>query len=272
MLGNIGNPMLESLLVTPKPDEIFVIELSSYMLEDIEYSPNIAVLLNLFPEHMNYHGGVENYYQAKNNIFKFQKPGDIALRYPFSAKIPVPKNKIPLLGKHNLENIRAAIEVAKLFKVSDAVIRNAILDFKSLPHRLECVGEFQGIQFYDDAISTTPESTIAALEALPQTDTVFLGGQDRGYDFTELRKILKKSAIRNIVLFPDSGRKILPSKEGFTVLETRDMKKAVQFAFKNTQKGKICLLSTASPSYSVWKNFEEKGDLFKSFVKKYGKR
>ena len=73
LLGNIGNPMLGALLDSPKPNEIFIIELSSYMLEDIEYSPNVAVLLNLFPEHMNYHGGVNNYYQAKNNIFKFQK-------------------------------------------------------------------------------------------------------------------------------------------------------------------------------------------------------
>src|SRR5262249_49881835 len=82
LVGNIGNPMLETLLKKVGRDEILVIELSSYMLEDIEYSPNIALLLNLFPEHMDYHGGVKNYYEAKKNIFKFQKPGDFALRPP----------------------------------------------------------------------------------------------------------------------------------------------------------------------------------------------
>ncbi len=87
LIGNIGNPMLEVLFKKPDPKEIFVIELSSYMLEDIEYSPNIAVLLNLFPEHMDYHGGTENYYAAKKNIFKFQGTSDIAVYPPFKEKI-----------------------------------------------------------------------------------------------------------------------------------------------------------------------------------------
>ena len=271
LLGNIGNPMLKALLTTPKQDEIFVIELSSYMLEDIEYSPNIAVLLNLFPEHMNYHGGVENYYQAKQNIFRFQKVGDVALKFPFKTKIPVPVEKIKLLGNHNLENIKAAVAVAKILKIPEKAIQKAILEFKNLPHRLDFVGEFKGIKFYDDAISTTPESTIMAIQALPRIGTIFLGGEDRGYNFKNLEKMIKKHKIENMVLFPDSGKKILKSRKGLNVLETRNMSDAVRFAFKNTPKGTICLLSTAAPSYSVWKNFEEKGDLFKTLVKKYGK-
>ncbi|MFA6353921.1 MAG: Mur ligase family protein [Candidatus Paceibacterota bacterium] len=272
LLGNIGNPMLGALLESPKIDGIFVIELSSYMLEDIEYSPNVAVLLNLFPEHMNYHGGVENYYKAKNNIFKFQKPNDISFCPPFITKVPLKNFEIPLLGTHNLENIKAAVKVAKLFKISDKIIREAIINFKSLPHRLEYVGEFKKIKFYDDAISTTPESTIAALKALPQTATIMLGGEDRGYDFSVLEKVLRKSNVKNLVLFPDTGKRILKSKKGFKILETNSMEKAVDFAFKNTPEGTICLLSNASPSYSLWKNFEEKGDLFKKFVIKYGEK
>src|SRR3989344_4919558 len=192
LLGNIGNPMLEISFQKPKPDEIFIIELSSYMLEDIEYSPNIAVLLNLFPDHMNYHEGIENYYKAKNNIFKFQKLGDIALRPPFIEKIPMKASEVPLLGGHNLTNVKAAVKTARILGISDEKIRKAILNFKSLPHRLEKVGEFKGIKFYDDAISTTPESTIAAIEALPKTSTIMLGGEDRGYDFTKLEKLLRK--------------------------------------------------------------------------------
>lgn len=272
LLGNVGNPMLEALIGSPQKDEIFIIELSSYMLEDIEYSPNIAVMLNLFPEHMDYHNGIENYYQAKNNIFKFQKSSDRAFRAPFNIKLPVQKLEIPLLGAHNIENIKAAVKVAKFFEISNQIIRKAIIDFNGLPHRLEYIGEFQGVKFYDDAISTTPESTIAAIKALPQTNTIFLGGEDRGYDFSELEKVIRKSNIKNIILFPDTGKRILKSKKDFKILETESMKEAVNFAFKNTSEGTICLLSTASPSYSLWKNFEEKGNLFKKFVIKYRKQ
>ena len=141
---------------------------------------------------------------------------------------------------------------------------------------MEKVGEFKGIIFYDDAISTTPESTIAGLEALSNVGTVFLGGTDRGYDFDELaRKIFEKN-VSNLVLFPESGESILKSVRKIAkknrkvpprILETKNMKEAVEFACVNTPKGAICLLSTASPSYSLWKNFEEKGDLFQQFVK-----
>lgn len=270
LLGNIGNPMLETLMGSVEPDEIFIIELSSYMLDDIEYSPNIAVLLNLFPEHMTYHGSAQNYYNAKRNIFKFQNKGDIALRPPFSVKLPFKESEIKLLGEHNIVNIKVAVKVTRILGVSDQNIRKTVSAFKGLPHRLEYVGEFKGIKFYDDAISTAPESAIEAIKALPETDTIFLGGEDRGYDFRELEKTIRRSDIENIVLFPETGRRILKSKKGFKILETNSMKEAVDFAFRNTRRGKICLLSTASPSYSLWKNFEEKGDLFQKFVKQYG--
>lgn len=269
LIGNMGNPMLEVLLDKVDPNEIFVIELSSYMLDDIEYSPNIAVLLNLFPEHMNYHGGVKNYYEAKKNIFKFQKVGDFAVKPPFKEEIPLKKNEIPLLGAHNLKNIQAAIKVARLLDISDSIIIQVIKNFKPLPHRLEFIGLFKGIKFYDDAISTTPESTIQAIKTLKNIGTIFLGGEDRGYNFDQLEKIIKLYHIQNIVLFPESGKNILKMRQGYNILETQSMEEAVKFAFKNTPKGKICLLSTASPSYSIWRDFEEKGDLFKQFVCSY---
>ena len=150
-----------------------------------------------------------------------------------------------------------------------------------MPHRLEFVGEFKGIKFYDDAISTTPESTIMAIKSLNNVDTIFLGGKDRGYNFLPLEKTIKKYKIKNIILFPDSGDRIFHRvarsrsqeklKKGFNILRTNNMEKAVRFAYQYTKKGKICLLSCASPSYSLWKNFEEKGKQFQYFVKKLGK-
>lgn len=266
-LGNNGRPMLAALLGKIDPEEIFVIELSSYMLDDIAYSPRVALLLNQFPEHMNYHGGVAPYYVAKHNIFAFQKPGDVALRPPFADVPALRTAPTRLAGAHNRVNIMAAAAVARVFKVSDAAMRRAVRDFIPLPHRLEKVGTYRGITFYDDAISTTPESTIAALRALSKVRTIFLGGLDRGYDFRELEKELRRRKVQNVVLFPDSGKRILRSRKGFTVLETRSMKAAVAFAYAHTPPGTVCLLSTASPSYSVWKDFVEKGDMFKKFVR-----
>jgi UDP-N-acetylmuramoylalanine--D-glutamate ligase len=100
LLGNIGTPMLGVMLEPVDPEQIFVIELSSYMLDDIEYSPNIAVLLNLFPDHMDYHGSVEAYYAAKRRIFQFQKPGDIRIEGPVEEAVPIDRSELTLLGDH----------------------------------------------------------------------------------------------------------------------------------------------------------------------------
>ena len=107
-----------------------------------------------------------------------------------------------------------------------------------------------------------------AIKALKNVDTIFLGGEDRGYEFADLERQLREGGVRNIVLFPESGKRILKSWEGFNVLETESMEEAVLFAYRNTAKNSICLLSTASPSYSLWKNFEEKGDQFREEVLK----
>jgi len=294
LVGNIGTPMLDELLVPEPKERLYVCELSSYQLEDLNYSPHISVFINFFPDHLDYHEGIERYWSAKKNILahatkkdyfvynpEYKKLAALARKtkthtVPFVKTLPFSEKAIPLLGKHNILNVRAAVTVARILKVKDEAVEKAVRAFKSLPHRLEKVGEFKGIIFYDDAISTTPESTIAGLEALSNVGTVFLGGTDRGYDFDELaRKIFEKN-VSNLVLFPESGESILKSvrkiakKNGKVpprILETKNMKEAVEFAYVNTPKGAICLLSTASPSYSLWKNFEEKGDLFQQFVK-----
>ncbi len=290
LLGNIGTPMLSVFLEEIKNDAIFVLELSSYQLDDIKFSPDIAVVTTLFPEHIDYHGNLKNYYNAKKNIVSFQQDGDIFIynpknkisaewlnglkskSIPFSKTVPLKDSKILLLGEHNKDNIRAAISVVKELGIKNGAIKSAIKTFKGLPHRLEFVGEFNGIKFYDDAISTTPESTIMAIRALKNVGTIFLGGQDRGYNFSQLEKIIKKYKIKNIALFPVSGKRILKSENGFNILKTRSMEEAVRFAFKYTKPGKICLLSCASPSYSLWKNFEEKGNQFQGVVRQQGQK
>ncbi|OGZ73662.1 MAG: UDP-N-acetylmuramoylalanine--D-glutamate ligase [Candidatus Staskawiczbacteria bacterium RIFCSPLOWO2_01_FULL_40_39] len=290
LVGNIGHPMLAELMHPIKKDALFVVELSSYQLDDVAFSPDIAVVTNLFPEHMDYHGGLENYYDAKKNIIRFQNKNNSFVYHPKNKEIkkwlkgyhrkavPMVKdvgikdNDIPLIGAHNKDNIRLAVTVARLCKVSDPIIKKAVINFKGLPHRLERVGEYGGITFYDDAISTTPESSIMAIKALKNVDTILLGGQDRGYDFSALEKTIKKYNIKNAVLFPESGNRMLKKAKGMNTLKTSSMEKAVKFAYKHTKPGRICLLSCASPSYSLWKNFEEKGDEFKKLVKKFSSR
>jgi len=294
LVGNIGSPMLDELLAPEPKDRIYVCELSSYQLEGLEYSPHISVFINFFPDHLDYHGGIEKYWEAKTNIIKHAGAQDYfiynpeydrlqqltkeakAKLVPFVEKLPFSEKIIPLLGQHNVLNVRAALTVSRILGVKDEIVEKAVHAFKSLPHRLEKVGEFRGITFYDDAISTTPESTIAGIESLQNIGTIFLGGTDRGYDFGELaRKIFEKN-IKNVVLFPDSRAGILKALAGAlkdsgkampNIFPTKDMKQAVEFAYANTKEGSICLLSTASPSYSLWKNFEEKGGLFQRFVK-----
>lgn len=297
LVGNIGNPMLRELSEigeerSSKHDEYWVAEISSYQLNDIEYSPHISVILNLFPEHMDYHGSVNAYWEAKKRIVAKATPEDYfvynpaypelaalakttrARAVPFVETLPFPDSSIPLLGAHNKENVRAAAAAANILGVSREIMERAVRGFTPLPHRLEKVGAFSGITFYDDAISTAPESTIKAIEALPAISTIFLGGLNRGYDFSSLAETVLRYKIPNAVLFPESGRAILEAcvKAGVRfrrVLETSDMAEAVKFAYTHSSPGTVCLLSTASPSYTLWKNFEEKGDAFQHWIREY---
>lgn len=287
LLGNIGTPMLGIMLGPVDPDEILVVELSSYQLDDISYSPDIAVVLNLFPEHMDYHDGVGRYYEAKRNILKYQVPGgsfvyngndetlrlwesvEGVARISFSGTDDAQEDiETRLKGNHNRDNIAAALAVAGIFGIPEDVSKRAIAAFEPLPHRLQNIGSYRSITFYDDAISTTPESTMMALQAIPDVDTILLGGEDRGYDFTRLEDALREKGARNVVLFPDSGPRILRTRDGFNVLETSSMEEAVAFAYAHTKRGGVCLLSAASPSYSLWKNFEEKGDQYRECVER----
>jgi UDP-N-acetylmuramoylalanine--D-glutamate ligase len=291
LAGNVGKPLIELLQEKVPEKAIIVAELSSYQLDDIEFSPHIAVALNLFPEHIPYHNSLELYYKAKQNITAHQRSNDVFIYNPryelltkwakatrahskeFALLPPLDESQLTLKGDHNKENIQAVLTVADVLNIDPKKVEEAIYSFKPLPHRLERIGKYAGITFYDDAISTTPESTCAAIHTLPDTNTIFLGGEDRGYDFGELAQVILASNIENIVLFPVSGDHMFPTDPaGKNVLRTNSMDEAVKFAYLHTKKDKICLLSCASPSYSLWKNYIEKGNEFRKYVEEYGKK
>lgn len=289
LVGNIGSPMLAAMHEDDN-DTVYVCELSSYQLEDIEYSPHISVIINLYPEHMDRHGTVEAYWTAKKRIvaraterdffvYNPEFPELLALTkntkakaVPFVSDVPFDKKDIPLIGSHNRDNVRAAMTVGAILDIPNDVMHTAVQAFRPLSHRLERVGTYGDITFYDDAISTTPESTMKAIESFEQVGAMLLGGLDRGYDFTVLVDVLAARNIPVIVLFPDSGEAIgslIKERAGYApqMLATSDMKEAVAYVYAHAPKQSVCLLSCASPSYSVWKNFEEKGDLFQQYVK-----
>lgn len=300
LIGNIGKPFLYFLFT--QPNDIFVFELSSHQLYNLKKSPHIAVFLNIFPEHLDYYRDFEEYKMAKANITLHQTTSDYLIynpkdknieeiaKYSKAKKIPITNPKIIIknigikkifLPEFYYLNIAAAIEVAKIFEIKNKDIKKVIENFKTLPHRLEFVGKFKGIYFYNDSLSTLPEATIFALKNFKKrVKTLILGGYDRGLDFKNLVSESLKNGVKTFILFPPSGERIwqeilkkikdhscLPK-----VILVQNMKDAVKTAFKFTQKGEICLLSPASPSFGIFKNYKERGNLFKKYVKYYGKK
>lgn len=309
--GNIGIAPV-SLLDTPA--DLYVLELSSYQLEDCLYSPHGAVLLNLYPEHLDHHGDFAAYGAAKAQITLHQGADDflvvpdgfpllqqlttssLAQRLSFgspgspawiendsyhvrSVSGDVRKlcdiHSTRLRGPGNQHNILAALTAASRYPISDQVLKDTLMTFKPLPHRLEEVGCIDGVTYVNDSISTVPQATINALETFgPQVKTLILGGYDRGIPFESLATYLASSSVETLLLFPPSGSRIQTAVESafgtlnraLKIIGVTSMEEAVEWASEVTPVGAICLLSPASPSFPLFKNFEERGERFKTLV------
>ena len=296
--GNIGKPVMAALLKND-PNEIFVYEISSHQLYNITKSPQIAVFLNISPAHLDYYKNFKEYIRTKANITKYQKKNDFliynsgdkiigeiakkskAKKISFSAKNAIEffkrRNKSPRKDI-NFLNMAAAISVGKIFGVSPRIIIKAIEKFKGLPHRLAFVGTHRGILFYDDSAATVPEATFHALKTLGnRVQTIILGGYESNVSFKELAKNILNSEIKTLILFPPAGERIWKdiasqgkSKKLPQHFFINNMKDAVKISYQETEKGKICLLSCAVPSFGIFKDYKERGNLFKKYVKLFG--
>jgi len=315
LMGNIGRPAFD-VVDEVGPTTNLVFELSSHQLEYINRSPHIAVLLNLYEEHLDAYRSFHDYQAAKMNIAKYQTPEDYFLFnddderilplisamdlpgkfLPFSFHHQVAegcyvqngqivysftgqteeifdlKRKIKLKGDHNLMNILAATSVCKQLGIDGEIIAEGISSFRGLEHRIEYVGEFHGIHFYNDSIATIPEACIEAVKALGNVDTLILGGFDRGIDYSGLAKFLAASTIRNLILTGEAGRRILHEireikKPGQTLFLLSRFDEFLEVVLNVTRQGSVCLLSPAAASYDEFLNFEMRGKYFKDRVR-----
>ena len=318
LLGNIGKPIFEEI-ENIDDDTYVVIELSSHALQYIKKSVNIAILLNIHEEHLDYYNNMEEYVFAKLNIGIYQNKNDYfivnlddeeTIKNVFEnenknglfksniKKISIKNNAesfgdcyiddnqdiviekekiinqnellefINLKGIHNVNNIMFVLEASKIIGLNIEKSLNAIYNFKPLEHRMEFVIEKDGVKYYNDSIATIPSSTINAIEAIKNIGTLIVGGKDRGINLNELFEYLRNSDIDNIICLPKTGEYIYESlkNENKNIVMALNLEEAVRIAKKVTLKGKVCLMSPAASSYGYFKNFEERGKLFKQYV------
>ena len=176
--------------------------------------------------------------------------------------------KMNLKGMHNINNIMFILAVCQILKLDIKQVITSIKEFKPLEHRMEFVANINGVDYYNDSIATIPQSTIDAINAIKNVNTIIVGGKDRGVNLEELIDFLKKSDIENIICLPKTGEYI---KEGLensnkNIYFTNELEEAVNIAKRVTKKDTVCLLSPAASSYGYFKNFEERGRLFKKFL------
>lgn len=310
LIGNIGRPPFDVLDKISNATYL-AFELSSFQLADLRISPHISVFLNLYSEHLDFHKTFKNYQMAKANITLWQNEDDYLIYNRDSAQIAkiikdLKSKKIPfslqkklqvgayiqngnafynrkkvlktkdtkLLGEFNLNNILAAISVAKILKIENQSIANSVKTFQPIKDRLQYIGKFRQIHFYNDSIATIPQATIAAIDSLkPDVNTLIAGGYDRGINYYSLSKKIIDEKIPHLILFPDTGKIILAGIKNQKKFQPKhffanNMLEAVKIAYNVTQKNKICILSPASSSFNMFKNYEDRGRQFINAVKK----
>lgn len=323
LVWNIGNPVLDEVDIIAKESYDFIVfEMSSYMLEWLKPKLFIWYINNVYICHLDWHSWEPNYQNAKFNILKYSenKIANIETKnllndlsdviyfwtssnyvyndktFFINSKAVLKDENIKIKWEHNRINITWIIAIldtiskkSDLWKVfldkTIESLRLCLETFTWLSHRIENIWTYNWIIFIDDAIATTPESTVAAIKTYEHNIwTLLLWWQDSGFKFEKLVDTIIKNKIPNIVLFPDTWEKIFwdlsnhkyetkfdleIKNHKFKILKTKFMKSAIEFSYKNTPKWKICLLSNAAPSFSLWSWYIEKWLQFQDEVKKY---
>ncbi len=310
--GNMGKPIFTQIK-DMSPEDIVILELSSFQLEDTNVSPDISVVTNIYPDHLNVHKSYEEYREAKKNIFRYQSEnGIVVLNYDneftrdfakeaqgkvifFSSNEKLEngyiydktdetikycedgirrhimkKTDIKLKGVHNYENICAALAATSSIVDIDTQIE-AIKEFCGVEHRLEFVRELDGVKWYNDSIGTSPASTIAGLNSFDEDIVLLAGGSDKGLDYKEVGEAIARKVKILILTGPTSEKIETAVKQALNgktieIYYTTNMQESVKLAKELAQRGDIVLLSPASASFDLYKNFEDRGKQFKNCV------
>lgn len=297
--GNLGTPLSDGVLEQSFYD-VYVIEVSSFQLDTcIDFSPEVGLILNVTPDHLDRYENFEGYKKSKLNLFKnftnkntaitnanenldFETKGkksffntlnpDLNTAYADEKELIISFNKktekfgienFKLKGKHNLENLSAAALTALEAGADIGGIKNAIETFLPLPHRMELVGQIKDVSFIDDSKATNPDSVIKAVEGLNGDISLILGGKDKGYDYALMSNALNRK-VKNLVLIGEAAKKINSqvSFKGKTLFAD-SMEDAVKKGFENLQNSGTVLLSPACSSFDMFKNYGHRGEIFK---------
>jgi UDP-N-acetylmuramoylalanine--D-glutamate ligase len=306
LAGNVGKPLI-SCVETMNSETVAVVELSSFQLELTDkFRPDIAVFLNLTPDHLDRHKDMETYAAAKARIFAKQtemdaavlnaddvptvalapkKPQvfwfsrkdsveqgaclrgeDIVVRHHKKEQFVMKTSEIPLAGGHNVENVLAAVMAARLAEVDAATIGDGVRSFAGVEHRLEFVAEINGVRYYNDSKATNVDAALKALDAFPGRILIILGGKDKGSDYTVLQKPLREKVTLALLIGAAAG-KIHRQIAGSVAIERAEtLERAVEIAWQTAHAGDVVLLAPACASFDQFENFEQRGRVFKELV------
>lgn len=306
LAGNIGKSVLD-ILPDVKSNDWVVLELSSFQLHHFPYSPHIGVGLMIVPEHLDWHANMNEYLEAKANLFAHQTEDDIAIyfdmndysrrvasytkgrRIPFYKKPGayvrddgmivigdneteiISKSEVKLLGEHNLQNICAAITAFWQVGQDIEAIKKVVTTFTGLEHRLEFVRELDGVKYYNDSFGTTPETAIVAMRSFKEPKIMILGGSDKGVPFDSLADEVMESNVKHAIVIGSTAPKIISllKDRGYKNITEglTTMPEIIQKAQEIAEPGDIVLLSTGCASFGLFKDYKDRGNQYKEAVK-----
>ena len=286
LAGNIGIPIFDIIEKIDKKS-IIVFELSAHQLQFIHRSPHIGILLNVFEEHLDHFGTFEAYRNAKLNIIRKMGENDWAvtndefcyeadkmmvhsLNYQY-YDFGVNWDEVSLKGDHNRLNIKAALCAIYAFGIPVDEVLPHLRTFQPLEHRQELVGTYGGVTFYNDSISTIPQAAIAALQTIKNVTFLLLGGFDREIDYTPLINYLVEHPVKHVLYTGKAGQRMCDMLQNADyqgdIKNFKDLNEAFEIIKSLSVNGDVCLLSPAAASYDQYKNFEERGRVFKELAK-----
>jgi UDP-N-acetylmuramoylalanine--D-glutamate ligase len=304
--GNIGAPLIAA--IDEEKPRTYVLELSSFQLESVDtFHANVALLLNITPDHMDRYATFDDYAAAKYRIFRNQQAGDTAItnaaerrgaprnskarNWRFSAAEPVddgafldgddlilrvdgnerriPRSSLVLQGMANVENALAAWLAARAVGVDDMSVQIAFGEFRGLPHRMVLVREIGGVRWINDSKGTNVDATLKSLEGFPSSSVLLiLGGKDKAGEFERMRDLVRDRT-RAVLTIGKAADRIAEALHGAaTIVPLHDMQRAVDWAAKHAKSGETVLLSPACASFDQYRNFEHRGEHFEELVRR----